>query len=322
MLLYIDKDSNQFVSDPLHKVPVDSVGFKRGDAANIELRFIQGGSGVPLASGASIAFGIKPSGAYDGDFLVFADEYTSIGDSAYLIAPSFNTAALDDELNKDGNDANDVASLSAMLEISWSEDAGTTWQSTDTIVAAIANDVIRLDEGTPLELDGPEDWLAANGIVYDPAMTALTGGSNALDGVPTVDADAGRLQAVKQAEKVGLYRLETGTASEFSPITIRPDDYAASTNEKYWRLADWEINTLRSLENVITAFLFVKSVDDSAIVSSDFLTTDRYFQFPDADGTLAVGDSYASDAAAATGGLSVGDLYFNTTSNRFRIRTV
>jgi hypothetical protein len=35
---------------------------------------------------------------------------------------------------------------------------------------------------------------------------------------------------------ISVYRLRAGTDAESSPFIIRPDDYAASTNEKVWEL--------------------------------------------------------------------------------------
>ena len=115
MQFYVDRETGQFVSDPLFKAPVDSYGFKRGDAANINLKFVQGNTVVALASGAQISFGIKESGKYDGGFLVFTNAYADLSGS-YSIAPNFNTEALNAALLQDGNDSNDVASLNAMLQ--------------------------------------------------------------------------------------------------------------------------------------------------------------------------------------------------------------
>jgi hypothetical protein len=68
--------------------------------------------------------------------------------------------------------------------------------------------------------------------------TALTGGgANALDSWPTA---AGALEVGTRAmyvtgTNVSFYVLATGTDAESSPNIIRPDDYAASTNEKVWK---------------------------------------------------------------------------------------
>jgi hypothetical protein len=308
--LYIDKATGSFISDPLFKAPVDSVSFKRGDAASVRVSFVNGFTVEPLADGAEIAFGIKSSGSYDGPFLVFADAYEEDGDS-YTLAPNFNTESLDEALNVDGNDANDVASLAAMLEVTWSED-GENFQSSRTITANIANDLIRGDESTPVAQASPEDWLAAHGIVYDPSLVQLTGDSEfspALDGIPTVDVPVGRLQAVTAGMRFSVYLLMGGTPSESDPLVVLPND-AGGGNEKYWQL--------------VSAFCQDLIIPDMsgywATLRTASLTGDRTHTLPNLGGTVAVVPTYADDSAAATGGLAVGDIYF--TGTKFRARTV
>jgi len=70
------------------------------------------------------------------------------------------------------------------------------------------------------------------------AITGLTGGgATNLDGITTAGgaASVGWLAAVEIGNIVSLYELRTGTTAEASPEVIRPDDYAASTNEVYWQ---------------------------------------------------------------------------------------
>jgi hypothetical protein len=66
--------------------------------------------------------------------------------------------------------------------------------------------------------------------------TGLTGGgANALDSFPTVDLNTGVRAMYVNGTNVSLYALFAGTDAESSPNVIRPDDYAASTNEKVWK---------------------------------------------------------------------------------------
>jgi hypothetical protein len=66
-------------------------------------------------------------------------------------------------------------------------------------------------------------------------INSLTGGgASALDGIETVDLDVPYLVAAVIGETLKFYRLTAGTAAEASPGIIRPDDYAASSNEKIW----------------------------------------------------------------------------------------
>lgn len=73
------------------------------------------------------------------------------------------------------------------------------------------------------------------------AVTALTGGGTALDGIvtgttasPTVQTNS--LVAIDISNVVSLYRLEAGTTAESSPSIIRPDDYDGTTNARIWKL--------------------------------------------------------------------------------------
>lgn len=70
-------------------------------------------------------------------------------------------------------------------------------------------------------------------------ITGLTGGTATdLDSIQTAsDATAvGVVVAITVSSTLYFYKLNAGTTAESSPDIIRPDDYAASTNEKYWSL--------------------------------------------------------------------------------------
>lgn len=60
-----------------------------------------------------------------------------------------------------------------------------------------------------------------------------------LKAILTVDLSAGMMALfVNTGEaRAMIYQLKAGTTAESSPRFIRPDDYAASTNEKFWELA-------------------------------------------------------------------------------------
>jgi hypothetical protein len=168
MRLYIDLDSNAFVSDPAFKSRVPSVDFKRGDASEVVLSFVSGNTVTPLVSGALVEFGIKKKADYSGDFLVFSDEYI-LAASSYVLNPSFNTDTLNALLS-----SNATGSIDTILEVTFSEDDGSTWKSSNTITARIFNDVIKGSEGTPTELPSPDDWLNARAVRYDEGQELTT----------------------------------------------------------------------------------------------------------------------------------------------------
>ena len=74
-------------------------------------------------------------------------------------------------------------------------------------------------------------------VVYDPAITGLTGGgATKLDGVVTVGVPDGQLRAVYVSEGIlYFYRLKTGSLPESSPAVIRPDDYDTD-NQRIWTI--------------------------------------------------------------------------------------
>lgn len=77
------------------------------------------------------------------------------------------------------------------------------------------------------------------------AVTGLTGGgSTNLDGIATASgaASVGWMVAVEIGDDVSFYELRSGTTAESSPDVIRPDDYAASTNEVFWQLLSTAAN--------------------------------------------------------------------------------
>lgn len=158
MKLYISTDTNSFVQDPLFPAPVQSVAFKRGDSATVELIFVSNNTSLSAISGRDITFGIKESGKYDGPYIVAAEDYTISGDS-YILNPNFNTVALNTLLNHgDSDDTNDVASVTLMLEVTWSDNA-TDFYSTNTIQAIVSNDVNKGGETSPIASQTLVEWL-------------------------------------------------------------------------------------------------------------------------------------------------------------------
>jgi hypothetical protein len=66
----------------------------------------------------------------------------------------------------------DVASVSGMLELTWTRDGGTTYASTQNeALFVVNNDVIRGNEATPINLPSPESWLNTRAVRYDTPQT-------------------------------------------------------------------------------------------------------------------------------------------------------
>ena len=90
--------------------------------------------------------------------------------------------------------------------------------------------------------------LQGKAIVYDPAITGLTGGgATKLDGVVTVGVANGQVRAVRESSAIHFYRLNAGTLVEDGLDVVRPDDYATSTNERVWqRLSAVHVNDVEA----------------------------------------------------------------------------
>jgi hypothetical protein len=80
-------------------------------------------------------------------------------DPRYVGSPNLNTEALNDLFQIDGDDENDPAFVDLMAEFTWGETGSPS--STNTFSLRIHNDVLRGDEGTPLPLPTPDEWLEA-----------------------------------------------------------------------------------------------------------------------------------------------------------------
>ncbi|MCW1921321.1 hypothetical protein OKA05_02080 [Luteolibacter arcticus] len=275
MRLTVDLQSLQLIISAGDRKRLSLVEFKRGDSTPLEVQFVRAGVAEALPEGSVLSFGLKESGKYDGDFAVFFDEFaapTATPNFIYAGTPNFNTEELDDLLFVDGTSANDKASVDLMGEFSWAVGEADP-VSIRTFTCRVHNDVIRGDEGTPLPLPSPEDWLAAHGIVYDPAIIGLTGGgATTLDGIEVSDVAAGRLQAVFTAPRFAIYRLNNGAATEAEPTVVVPDDDAT----KHWGLV-----------SILAANLKIPSADGwFGTLEADDLTADRTYQLPDRPGTL------------------------------------
>jgi hypothetical protein len=289
MRLTVDLDTLHLITSATDRKRVTLLEFKRGDVTPLEVQFVRSGVAEALPDGSVLAFGSKETKKYDGDFAVFFDEFaepTATPDFIYAGTPSFNTETLDDLLVVDGDDSNDKASVDLMGELSWAiADADPV--SIRTFTVRVHNDVIRGDEGTPIATPSPVDWLAAHGIVYDPAIVGLTGGgATKLDGIVTVGASVGRLQAVMISTELQVFILTAGTTAEDAELVIRPDDYNAGTNAKVWRL--WLIKALTiTARGVVVTELQIEAPDlNLGIIRANNITGSRDYELPDRDGTF------------------------------------
>lgn len=324
MVIYIDKATKQFITDPTFKSRVDSFSFKRGDKSEVEVYFVNGNSveSLSLSASADVRFGIKPDGEYDGEFLVYSDDFT-YQNQGYKLEPSFNTTILNAYLSSgDGNANNDIAQLAGMLEITWSDSPGlSSWQSTPTVTALIDNDVIKGIEGTPSELPDALDWLQENGIVYNTDIIALTGGTSIhLDALPTVGIPLNSLLTIKVGtNNIYTYRLADSTSTTSIPSRIRPLDYNNPSNKKVWFLTTQYFSSINCSSGVFTNSLVLDhSSGNSGGITADTLTEERSYKTPDANGTIPIVPSFPT-STEADASLSPGEFYWNVALGKLMV---
>jgi hypothetical protein len=154
--LHVDLETLQLIEGPGFRNPITSLRFKRGDAAQLEVAFLDGGStaahiGNPLA--LEIQFGIKPRSRYDIGYLVHDSVWTMPAVDAenpvYQCSPSFNTVELDSALGVGSATGTELSEITLMGEITWREGAGQP-TSTRTFLVIVENDVNRGTEGVPV----------------------------------------------------------------------------------------------------------------------------------------------------------------------------
>jgi hypothetical protein len=184
--MWIDIDLDQsdlIISGPGVRDEARLFRFKRDTDGELAVRFWRSGVQVELAEDAVGYFGIKPAGEFDGDLLVYADEWTKTGtadETVYTFTPEFNGVALKNLLGLgDGDVENDIASIMAMLEIKWVADGKK--HRTQTVDTEIFPEVLQDLDGLPLAF--PNLWDAPlqlttppqNGDETSLAFSGLTG---------------------------------------------------------------------------------------------------------------------------------------------------
>lgn len=160
MRLFIDLEERRFSSGNGFTSNLPTLILKRGDVVPVELRFLRNGSPALLDPAAEIQLGFRAEGADYGDRVAAALEFTAPGDVAtgyYTGTLSINTEEADAALGF--GTENEEDSVRVFGEVTWSEDAGANWTSTENRVATLYNDVNRTDEGTPTEKPNASDWL-------------------------------------------------------------------------------------------------------------------------------------------------------------------
>ena len=308
MKLYFDLGKERLLSVP-RGGEINLIHLKAGGLAQIEVDFYNGKAATTPSFTPLIQFAVKTS--EEGSLLAFADFDAFTGSGAFWAGELLtNTAEMVAWL--DG-----ASSKLAVAELTLRDGEEGIPIRSQTLQVRVANHVIRGDEGTPGTLPLPLAWLAANGIVYDPAITGLTGGgATKLDGIATVGVAAGRTQLVIISGLSHLYRLTAGTTVESSPESIRPDDYNAGTNAKVWVLQSLRV------PYVSAGRLGIAYGGHYSEIISELLTAGREYQLPNRSGTFAVGIPEHATLAAANAAIgAIGVVFYNLATSRHEVTT-
>jgi hypothetical protein len=263
MRLFFDLRLGYLVEAPGQSTPASGYIGKAGDGQPVELQF--GSSPDPLGSsilfeaptwtstglpgGTVIQLAIKASGEFsDGPVLASTSTFSyDAGTKTYSGALNLNTEQINTELERgNDDDTDDIASILCGLEVTYQIGGSGAWASSVLPVQyQINHDLIYGDEATPTNADDPDEYLLKqSAIEWYPTITSLTGGTAAdLDSLITTTQTVGKsieiLDTDATPDTVRRYILTAGTTAESAPDVIRPDDYAATTNEKVWVLQSY-----------------------------------------------------------------------------------
>jgi hypothetical protein len=155
--LHVDLETLQLIQGPGLRSAVNSLRFKRGDAARLQVVFLENGiSPVPIGDpdALEIQIGIKPRNQFDHSYLAHSADWSmpAEGDDTptYECELSFNTLQLNSALNVGSATAEELPEITLMGEITWQEGNGEP-TSTRTFLVVVENDVNRGDEGAPTD---------------------------------------------------------------------------------------------------------------------------------------------------------------------------
>jgi hypothetical protein len=153
--LHVDLETLQLIQGPGQRSAVAALRFKRGDAARLQVVFLQNGL-TPVTIGdpdeLEIQIGIKPRNQFEHSYLAHCVDWSmpSEGDDTptYECFLSFNTLQLNSALNVGSESSEELSEITLMGEITWREGMG-EHTSTRTFLVVVENDVNRGTEGAP-----------------------------------------------------------------------------------------------------------------------------------------------------------------------------
>lgn len=160
MRAYYNIATNRLVMRPGFGQDLTGFRLKRGDAVTLELEAYIDEVKSKLPEGAELTFGIKKAYS-DVEFHAAALTWTKDAEDVYTATFDTNTQKVLDEFDGSGEP------VTFLGEFSWKPSGSDDPTSSQTIEVVIVPDVVRGNEGTPLVLPGPEDWLRSRAVRHD-----------------------------------------------------------------------------------------------------------------------------------------------------------
>ena len=268
--LHIDLETLQLIQGPGLRSAVNSLRFKRGDAARLQVVFLENGiSPVPIGDpdALEIQFGIKPRNQFDHSYLAHSTDWSmpANGDDTptYECELSLNTLQLNSALNIGSATVDELPEITLMGEITWREGMSEP-TSTRTFLVVVENDVNRGTEGEPS--DANPGNITLTGTIAASNLSGTNTGDQDLSGLAPIDHThvVADLVSVASQRLIGRHTSGNGAAQEiqatggieFSGGTIRRSaltgDVTASAGSNATTIANDTVSNAK-LANMATA---------------------------------------------------------------------
>lgn len=207
--------------------PMRRAKLVRGEAAHVAVYPCRNFKIAELGEGNAPGLILKRVGKYDSDGVALVQPLTILESGQCEGYIDLATIPINADLKVDGLDTNDVKSADYMASFGYLNTTLNKWVSSSAFLVTVENNVYRGEEGTP-----------SPGPVH-PALhvySALTGEDDSIASIVTVDELLPKVAFAVVDGVFSVWNLTEGD-DEDSPSggIIRPNDFAATTNEKIWK---------------------------------------------------------------------------------------
>lgn len=307
----------------------NKLGAKFGDTYTFHLYFIdESAATYRLANPSTVKIGVKADGKFDGAVLATGStsSYPATDADPYVIEVPFTGTGIEDLLNSgDADEDNDVAFIDAMFEVEWTEDAGTTYNSTiDPVGCRIHNDVNKTGDASPDAVPSPDDdWVAHGhaqsltsgqqaqaqtnlGLGDAATRTSSEGGNGASDNGKVIRFNSsGGFSATASSGSAIIARANAAGAAALSGTADLANGYAVAANTA--ATGAYAIYCYDYTNGEIFSIKGSGAVVLGATVKTNLLA--------------ALGIPTYADLTAANAALNAGDIYFDTALGVLRSAT-